>query len=260
MQGPEDNLALLTGAARRAGEIAMQYWRHDPKQWDKADNAGPVTEADLAVNTYLEETLRKARPDYGWLSEESEADAARLDAKHCFIIDPIDGTRSFIDGQSGFAHSLAIATEGEITAAAVYLPARDMMYTAHANGPALLNDAPIAPSNQQNIAGATVLTYRAATEAQNWTEGEAPPVKREFRPSLAWRLCLVAQGRFDAALSLRGAWEWDIAAGTLIAERAGAVVTDKRGCNMRFNNQQAMINGFVVAGPNLQNQLLSKLS
>jgi len=258
LPGPEADLALLADAARQAGPIALRYWRQQPQSWEKPDGAGPVTEADLAVNETLETILRRARPDYGWLSEESEADPSRLDASHCFIIDPIDGTRAFIAGQEGFAHSLAVAHGDRITAAIVHLPAMDLTYTAFANGPALLNGRPIAPSDA-GIAGARVLTYRAAAEPGFWRDGRVPGFRREFRPSLAWRLCLAAEGRFDAALSLRAAWEWDIAAGSLIAERAGAAVSDRQGARMRFNGPRAMVDGLIVAGPRLHDQMLTAL-
>ena len=259
MPAPEADLALLAEAAEQAGRIALGYWRRDPKAWDKGDGAGPVTEADLAVNDALAARLMGARPGYGWLSEESEADPARLDAEHCFIIDPIDGTRAFIDGQDSFAHSLAVARGERIVAAVVHLPAQGLTYTAHEDGPALLNGQPIRPSDA-GIEGARVLTYRAVTEAENWRDGIMPPFHREFRSSLAWRLCLAAEGRFDAALSLRAAWEWDIAAGTLIAERAGAQVSDRRGGVMRFNSPRAMVDGLVVAGPRLHGALLEALA
>lgn len=259
MPAPEDDLALLVDAARDAGQIAMRYWKQDPVAWEKDDDAGPVTEADLAVNEALERKLLSARPDYGWLSEESESDPSRLDAEYCFIIDPIDGTRAFIAGQDGFAHSLAIARGSRVIAAVVYLPARDMIYTAHDGGPALRDGQPIHPSNV-GIQGATVLTYRAATEPAYWRDGRTPPFRREFRPSLAWRLCLAAEGRFDAALSLRAAWEWDIAAASLIAERAGAVATDRNGGPMRFNSPRAMVDGLIVAGPQLHSDILDALA
>ena len=134
----------------------------------------------------------------------------------------------------------------------------DLTYTAFANGPALLNGRPIAPSDA-GIAGARVLTYRAAAEPGFWRDGRVPGFRREFRPSLAWRLCLAAEGRFDAALSLRAAWEWDIAAGSLIAERAGAAVSDRQGARMRFNGPRAMVDGLIVAGPRLHDQMLTAL-
>lgn len=258
MPAPEDDLALLEAAAQVAGPIAMRYWRQHPRAWDKADDQGPVTEADLAVNDALHDMLIGARPDYGWLSEESETDPARLDAGHCFIIDPIDGTRAFIDGQDHFAVSVAVAKGQRIVAAVVHLPARKLTYTAHIEGPALLNGRPTTVSTA-DIAEAEVLTYRGATDPALWRGDVEPPFHRQFRPSLAWRLCLVGQGRFDAALSLRMVWEWDIAAGSLIAERAGATVTDRRGRPMLFNNPRPMIDGLIVAGPHLHGQILGAL-
>ena len=259
MPAPEDDLTLLIDAARQAGDIARRFWRGDLQSWDKDGDAGPVSEADLAVNDHLHALLGAARPDYGWLSEESEQDPSRLDARHCFIIDPIDGTRAFIAGQEGFSHSLAVATGDRITAAVVYLPVIDLIYAAHADGPATLNGRPIAPSDA-GIDGARVLTYRAVTEPAHWQAGRVPPFRREFRPSLAWRLCLAAEGRFDAALSLRAAWEWDIAAGALIAERAGCAVTDRLGRAMRFNSPGAAVDGLVVAGPRLHGQIIQALA
>lgn len=253
MPAPEEDLALLSEAARAAGRIAVRYWRKDPQAWDKGGDAGPVTEADLAVNDALQARLTTARPGYGWLSEESEADPSRLDAEHCFIIDPIDGTRAFIDGQEGFSHSLAVARGTRIVAAVVHLPVLDLTYAAHAEGPATLNGQPIRPTDA-DMPAARVLTYRAVADAPDWRAG-MPGFRREFRSSLAWRLCLVAEGRFDAALSLRAAWEWDIAAGALIAERAGARVTDRRGGPMRFNSPRAQVDGLIVAGARLHGQL-----
>lgn len=258
MQAPEADLELLTAAAAEAGQIAMRFWRRDPVAWDKGGNAGPVTEADLAVNDAIQTRLTGARPDYGWLSEESEADPARLDARRCFIIDPIDGTRAFIDGQDGFAHSLAVAEDDRIVAAVVHLPVLGLTYTAFESGPALLNGKPIRPTDPA-IERARVLTYRAVADAANW-RGPMPGFRREFRSSLAWRLCLAAEGRFDAALSLRACWEWDIAAGSLIAARAGATVSDRRGHPMRFNSPRAQVDGMIAAGPRLHGQILAALA
>ena len=106
---PERDLALLTDAAREAGRIAMRFWRRDPQVWDKGGEHGPVTEADLAVNDMLKPMLLAARPDYGWLSEETPDNADRLSRDTVFIVDPIDGTRAFVAGEETLAHSLAVA-------------------------------------------------------------------------------------------------------------------------------------------------------
>ena len=256
---PAPDLDLLIKAAQEAGQIARRYWRREPQIWEKDHGAGPVTEADLAVNDFLIQRLLGARPDYGWLSEESPDNPARLDAAHCFIIDPIDGTRAFIEGQEGFSHSLAVAEGDRIVAAVVHLPVMGLTYAATADGPATLNGDAIAVS-QASLPDADVLTSKFVLDPGFWKGGQPPQFRRHFRPSLAWRLCLVAEGQFDATLSLRAAWEWDIAAGSLIAERAGAAVTDMHGAPMRFNSPQARVDGLVIAGPVLHGQLIDQLA
>lgn len=259
MPAPEDDLSLLIGAAEQAGEIARRYWRQDPQIWEKEAGAGPVSEADLAVNDFLIDRLLGARPDYGWLSEESPDDPSRLDAAHCFIIDPIDGTRAFIDGQQGFSHSLAVARNDQIVAAVVHLPVMGLTYAATLSGPATLNGRPIHVSDS-TMADADVLMTKAALDPGFWKDGQPPDVKRSFRPSLAWRLCLVGEGRFDAMVSLRMAWEWDIAAGSLIAQRAGGIATTMTGAPMRFNNPAPRLDGLVIAGPVLHAQIMARLA
>lgn len=254
---PVPDLPLLEQAAQEAGEIALRFWRQSPEAWDKGGGAGPVSEADLAVNAHLESLLRGARPGYGWLSEETPDGPERQDARHCFIIDPIDGTRAFLDGQEGFSISLAVATGAQITAAVVHLPARRMTYTAQAQGPALLNGQPIRPV-EHDLDGASVLTGKPSLAPSFW-RGRVPPMRREFRSSLAWRLCLVAEGAFHSALSTRLCWEWDIAAGSLIAERAGCQVSDLAGHALQFNSPRAMTEGIVVAPPGLHGQVLAAL-
>ena len=118
---PAHDLSLLEEAAREAGEIARSFWREDPQVWDKGGD-DPVSEADLAVDEHLKARLLAARPDYGWVSEETEDDLARLDLARVFIVDPIDGTRSFVAGEKTWAHSLAIVENGRVTAACGYMP------------------------------------------------------------------------------------------------------------------------------------------
>ena len=247
---PESDLALLTDAALAAGKIALGYWKQAPEWWEKPDGAGPVTEADLAVNAHLQTCLRAARPGYGWLSEESEDDPDRAHCEHVFIIDPIDGTRAFMAGEDSFATSVAIARFGVVTAAAVYLPALDRLYTASADSPALLNGNPIHVSNLSSPEGARTLTSKPSLAPEHW-RGAPPAMDRRFRSSLAFRLCLVADGSFDAVLSFRPTWEWDIAAGALIVARAGGACSAKRGLPLTFNQKDPRAPGLLAANPEL---------
>lgn len=233
----------------------MPFFRAEHAHWEKEDDAGPVTEADLAVNAELARLLRQARPDYGWLSEESEDGAERLGAERVFIVDPIDGTRAFMKGETGFAIAIAVIEAGRPVASVVYLPARDETYAAAVGAGATLNGVPIAPSPRQELAGATALGAKASYREEHWPGG-APPVERIFRHALEWRLCLVASGAFDLMVTMRDAWEWDVAAGALIAMEAGAVITDRDGVALTFNNPLPKLPGVMIAPEALHASLM----
>jgi myo-inositol-1(or 4)-monophosphatase len=256
---PAHDLALLTDAAREAGRIALGFWRRETRVWDKGGDHGPVTEADLAVNDMLKARLLEARPGYGWLSEETPDDPARLACETAFLIDPIDGTRAFVAGEEAFAHSLAVAHRGRVTAAVVYLPAMDRLYCAVEGAVPLRDGQPIAASPRDRLEGADILTTKANLQPEKWPGG-VPQVQRHFRASLAWRLCLAAEGRFDGMLTLRPAWEWDIAAGSLIAQRAGLIVTDQRGAALRFNTASAQADGVLALPPGPHAEALARLT
>lgn len=241
---PAHDLDLLIDAAKAAGEIARPFWSGENTVWDKSPD-NPVSDADLAVDTYLKDTLRAARPDYGWLSEETEDDGERLNRSRVFIVDPIDGTRAFVSGQSTWAHSIAVVENGQVTAGVVYLPLREKLYAATLGGGATLNGAPIRTSKRTAIAGSTLLANKWTLEPRYWAT--TPPVERHFRPSLAYRIALVAEGRFDMMLTFRDSWEWDIAAGALIATEAGATVTDRHGEALTFNSERRKTSGIHVA-------------
>jgi myo-inositol-1(or 4)-monophosphatase len=257
---PESDLSLLIAAAREAGEVARAMLAHPLDTQDKPGGAGPVTAIDHAVNAHLDTRLRAARPGYGWLSEESEDDPARLRATRVFIVDPIDGTRSLIEGTDLWAHALAVAEAGVVTAAVVYLPMRDKLYAAAAGQGATLNGQPIRASTRPALAGATLLAASPALDPAHWREGRVPLMRRGFRPSLAYRLSLVAEGRYDAMLTLRPTWEWDVAAGDLLLREAGAVISDRRGGALRFNNPQPQVAGVLAANPALHGAMRAALA
>jgi len=263
LRGPETDpyaadLALLGDAAKGAGAIATRHFNRGVRSWDKGGNQGPVTEADLEVNDFLRARLTDARPVYGWMSEESDplGDLARTRAAATFVIDPIDGTRAFIDGQKSFAHALAVVVDGAPVAAVVYLPLLDLTYTATRGRGAFLNGQPLRASSRTALTGARVLATRPAFEPQHWPGG-VPNVERHCRPSLAWRLALVGEGAFDALITLRDAWDWDIAAAALIATEAGVRITDRNGAALRFNRPEAHNPGVLAAPRALHDTLIS---
>lgn len=255
---PASDLDLLKDAALESGRIARSFWREDPQVWDKGGD-DPVSEADFAVDRYLKETLLTARPDYGWVSEETEDDPARLKASRVFIVDPIDGTRAFVAGEPTWAHSLAVVEDGAVTAACVYLPVRDKLYLAQSGAGATMNGNSLTASQARSVEGATLLTPKVTMQDRFWKNGP-PGFARHFRPSLAYRLSLIGEGRFDAMLTLRPAWEWDIAAGALIATEAGATVTDRRGLPLSFNSPARQTAGVAATAPGIHGQIMDALA
>ena len=241
------DLELLLAAARDAGAIARRHFGARPAAWEKSGNQGPEYEEDLEIDGMLRRRLMGARPGYGWLSEESEDDPARLAAPAVFIVDPLDGTRAFLEGKPGFCHALAVARGGRVTAAVVHLPVLGQTYAAHAGGGAFLDGVRLVCPPRPGLVGARLLASRDHLAPVHWPGG-LPAVSRHFRSALAWRLCLVAEGAFDGAVSLRATWHWDIAAGALIAAEAGARVTDRFGTELRFNTPEPRSTG-LIAGP-----------
>ena len=252
------DLDLLIDAAREAGQIALHHKSKGLHVTDKPGDEGPVTQADIAVDRALREGLTSARPNIAWLSEETEDDPARLTSERVFVVDPIDGTRSFIAGEATWAHSLAIVENGAVTHGVVYLPEMDLLYAASQAHGAFCNGAPLRVSSSDSIDQARVLATKPNMDPKHW-RGSVPGFKRSHRPSLAYRLCLVAEGRYDAMLPLRPSWEWDIAAGALILSEAGAKVTDRAGTDLMFNNAMPQTAGVLGAGTQLHRQIADNL-
>ena len=255
---PGSDLDLLLAAAREAETIALAHWRRDPKVWEKGVE-GPVSEADVAVDAFLRDHLTAARPGYGWLSEETPDDPDERAASRVFIVDPIDGTRAYIAGEATWAHSLAVVEDGRPVAAVVHLPVRKKTYAAALGHGATLNGAPLRASDRPEVAGSTFLAARISFEAQHW-KGPVPQVDRAFRPSLAYRLALVGEGRFDGMLTLRPTWEWDVAAGALIVTESGAAVSDRHGRPLAFNNPDPRLDGILAAGPALHAAVRARMA
>ena len=181
------DLSLLEGAARAAGSL-MTALRGGVSVRRKTDGS-PVTNADLACDALLKRELMAARPDYGWLSEETADTADRLRARRVFIVDPIDGTTAYIKGRPWFAVSLAVVEDGRPVAGVVFAPELDELYAAEAGGGARLNDAPIRAADCGEIAGCSVVGDPGQFPAEAW-----PAISVTRRNALAYRLALVAAG------------------------------------------------------------------
>ncbi|MEM9438043.1 MAG: 3'(2'),5'-bisphosphate nucleotidase CysQ, partial [Pseudomonadota bacterium] len=215
-----------------------------PVTWEKSDGAGPVTEADLATDKLLRERLLAARPSFGWLSEETEDSPERLEQETVYIVDPIDGTRSFIGGSNTWAISAALTHQGSPVAAVVHLPSRGLTYTAALGHGATKNGAPISASHASDPVEAKLLSAKVNFTDRFWQSTPHRP-DLSFRSSLAYRMALVAEGKFDAMITLRPTWEWDVAAGALLVTEAGGAAATTQGAP-RFNSAGAQLPGLLA--------------
>ncbi|MEL7344964.1 MAG: inositol monophosphatase family protein, partial [Pseudomonadota bacterium] len=175
-----------------------------------------------------------------------------------FVVDPIDGTKSFLKGEENWGVAAAVVTQGVVEAGVFYMPAKNVTYAARRGHGATKNGVPL--SMRAPLAVPDVLTAKASFDPKHWTSGQAPAMERAFRPSLVYRFALVAEGRFDLTMTLRHAWEWDIAAGAILVAEAGGLTLDRHGRELSFNNSDRRVDG-AVAGPiELVQETVSALS
>ena len=247
-----EDVALLRDAAIQAGQLAVAQRQKGLKIWSKSGGS-PVTDADLAANVLLGNLLRGARPDYGWLSEETKDDRARLSARRVFVVDPIDGTAAFMKGRPWFTVALAVIEDGAVVAAVVHAPALNDTYEATLGGGAWLNGAPAQASRTTRLEDSSMLGDPAAFKPPLW-----PKLRFERRNSIALRMALVGAGAFDAAVALSPKHDWDVAAGALIATEGGARVTDAQGGAYRFNRPEPFQGALVCAAPALHPLILQR--
>ena len=249
--------SLLMATVRKAGALALEYFETDLKTWDKGGDH-PVTEADIAVDTLLRERLTGARPGYGWLSEETADDLNRLERRRVWIADPIDGTRAFMRQVPEFTICVALVEDGAPLLGAVYNPAKDEFFEAVRDGGARLNGRRIAPSTVNDSGEAHFLTGKRNMTYFDWPKpGE--DMLCTWMNSIAYRMALVACGRFDAAISMAGKHDWDIAAADLILTEAGARCTTVQNGGFVYNRERPRHPNLIACGPNLHSELLDVL-
>jgi myo-inositol-1(or 4)-monophosphatase len=248
----EADMELLRRAAEEAGRLSLEQRRKGLKIWSKKGGS-PVTDADLAVNVLLSNLLRGARPDYGWLSEETRDDPDRLQRRRVFVVDPIDGTAAYMKGRPWFTVALALIEDGEVVAGVVHAPELGDTYEACLGGGARCNGLPIQASRADRLEGASMLGDPAAFKPPVW-----PALRFERRNSIALRMALVGAGAFDAAVALSPKHDWDVAAGAVIAAEAGARVTDHLGRPYRFNQPDPRQPALVCAAPGLHPLILAR--
>ncbi|MDV4159740.1 3'(2'),5'-bisphosphate nucleotidase CysQ [Rhizobium leguminosarum] len=233
----QSDLTLIADAAREAGAVAFGFFNQSPEVWWKNEDRSPVSAADFAANKTLETILRKARPDYGWLSEETDDDAERLSRETLFIVDPIDGTRAFLGGQKVWCVSVAVVHRGRPVAGVLYAPALEELYEAVEGGVALKNGVPFTVS----AAGAEEMSRLAIGDdllKTFPTEFRDRVTREKYIPSLAYRIAMVADGRLEGTFVKGNSHDWDLAAADLILVCAGGGLVDIEGQPIVYNRAE----------------------
>jgi myo-inositol-1(or 4)-monophosphatase len=245
-------------AVEAGGAIALGYFQGTHRRWEK----GPgqiVTEADIAVDRHLREALGGLMPDAGWLSEETADDGSRLTCRRAWLVDPIDGTRSFAAGKPEFTICAALVEDGRPVLGVVLNPATGELFHATAGGGAHLGGRPIRTRGPAGIEGARIGI--SSTERHRELLAAALPGAEPIAiGSLAYKLVLIAAGRLDGYVSRRRAHDWDIAAAELIMAEAGAVLTDATGAAIAYTQAEPWRQGLIAAGPALHAELRRRLS
>jgi myo-inositol-1(or 4)-monophosphatase len=241
----QDDLDLLRSVGAKAAAIAMGHFNTNlDVHWK--DGLSPVTKADIEVDDYLKKTLLAARPDYGWLSEETADSPERLSARRTFVVDPIDGTRAFIAGKDVWCVSIAVVEGGSSIAGYLNCPVRREEYLALAGGGARLNGQlmakrearrPIRMSGPKPLLAALPAAFAAKCDFH-------PSV-----PSLAYRIALIAAGALDGTIVKPDSHDWDLAASELVLRECGGSLFDLEGNTPRFATLNP-VHGVLVAGSN----------
>jgi myo-inositol-1(or 4)-monophosphatase len=238
-----------------AGQMALRLWPgggHALESWEK-EPGSPVCTADLEVDAFLRRELCALLPAAGWLSEESVDHPERLARGLCWLVDPVDGTRDFIAGRTGWSVSVALVSAGKPLLGLLVAPAREEVWSATAGQGATLNGEPLAASTRSVLPGARVPAKSLPAEDHDLTVVERPN-------SIALRIAMVADDRADLVATLRWGFEWDIAAATLIAREAGAAVSDAFGHALTYNKRDPRAFGVLVCAPGIHQAAVERLA
>jgi len=249
---PDPLVEAVAAAAAEAGKLALDRWETDFRRWEKVSGS-PVCEVDLAVDELLKLRLRAIDPEAGWLSEETADTAARLDTSRVWVVDPIDGTRDYLRGRSGWCVSVALIDHGNPVIGVLDAPARGEHWRAVAGRGATRNGAPLRSSMRTELPGSRV-------PADTLPKIDEDLIAVPRANSIALRIAMVAADEADLCASLRWGNEWDIAAAALIAEEAGATVTDALGIPIRYNSDPAEAFGVLASAPAIHTAAVARLA
>ena len=238
-------LTLAKKAARVAGDILRGHWRRGGYHVGSKGIDNPVTAADLEADRAIKKLLHEPFPEYGWLSEETVDNDARLKCRRVWIVDPLDGTKEFINGIPEFSVAIALVEDGVPILGVTYNPIKREMYWAARGTGCHLNTRRVRVTRTRTLKGATVLASRSETARGEWQVFHGL-LKVSPTGSVAYKLAMVAAGKGDATFTRSPKSEWDIASGAALIVEAGGVITDIKGREIRFNQPSVKLEGLIA--------------
>jgi myo-inositol-1(or 4)-monophosphatase len=249
----ETDLIKIEHALLSAKQVVAGF---TPGEIESVLKAGgdPLTEADLAVNRVLADYL--PQPGEGWLSEETADDSSRLECSRVWVVDPIDGTREFIQGIPEWCISVGLVEEGRAVAGGILNPATNQLIVGGEGHGVTLNGHQVAMKATSDIRGALVLASRSEVKRGEWDELFTEPISIRNVGSVAYKLGLVAAGLADGTWTLVPKHEWDVAAGAALVLAGGGAVMNPDGSPAVFNQPNPKLKGFIAVGSNLSNATL----
>jgi len=241
------DLDRIRDALRAAAEAIAPFTPGDIEHVTKERRGDPLTEADLAADRVLRETLPE--PGEGWLSEESADDESRLSCRRVWIVDPIDGTREFVEGIPEWCISIGLLEDDEPVAGGILNPVTEELVLGAVGEGVTYNGEPVRVRDVHDLAGSEVLASRSEIRRGEWDRyQEKAPFRVMPCGSVAYKLALVAGGRADATWTLVPKSEWDVAGGAALLRAGGGLVTLRDGTEPSFNQATPTFPNFVAAG------------
>ena len=217
----------------------------------------PITAADRAVDDVLRKML--LRSGEGWLSEETVDDFTRLEKQRVWVVDPLDGTREFVQGIPEFFFSIAMVENGVPVAGGICNPATDELIMGSRDTGVTYNGKRAEPSQRRDLHGALVLASRSEVKRGEWKQFESAEFNIRPMGSVAYKLGLVAAGHADLTFTLVPKNEWDVAAGAALVESAGGWVLKLDNSPLFCNQKNPLIPGLLAGAPLLRDPLLAML-
>lgn len=235
-----------------AAEMISRGFYSTSYEVDTKSDDTPVTSIDKQVDKYIRESLSKLFPSYGFLTEESKDDLARLDKEYVWVVDPIDGTVEFIKKQYQFVINIALVRNHEVVLGVIMEPiSKEIYYAVKGEGAYLLKDGvttKIHVSNKTNNLICLTSPFHQSVEEKEYIEKYKDRFSDITYIGAAYKACLIASGKADVSYRLtNNTKEWDTAASQIIVLEAGGVFLDKYKREIKYNRKDIRnLDGYII--------------